>query len=141
MTDGGYLGRTNTRKCFHLPFISLTIISVCYVNANRSNNEGRPVNEALTNCLGREKWLYSHIFSINDISIKGSKHVLWQAMKPAMCYSPHDDEAFALLSIRTGCETFSSSYLAYSTHGYTTSSLVFLCTSNLRWGSWVWSGL
>ena len=39
-------------------------------------NEGRPVNEALTNCLGREKWLYSHIFSVNDISIKGSKRAV-----------------------------------------------------------------
>ena len=62
MTDGGYLGRTNTRKCFHLPSIALTIISVYYVNANRSKNEGRPVNEALTNCLGREKWLYKSHF-------------------------------------------------------------------------------
>ena len=59
----------------------------------QGKNEGRPVNEALTNCLGKEKWLYSHIFFVNDISIKDSKHVLWQAMKPAMCYSPHDDEA------------------------------------------------
>ena len=58
-------------------------------------NEGRPVNEALTNCLGEGKMAR---FSVNDISIKGSKHVLWQAMKPAMCYSPHDDEGFALLS-------------------------------------------